>query len=500
MRRLFFVGLMITAMGPFVSGQDVPDQLIYRGQMTTVAGQPVADGLVAMEFRIYDGAGGLIWGPQIFDSASAAPIHAESVSVVGGQFAVPLGRVDSNNASLEAALVGTDDLFLSIVVEGSELLPRQRILSSAFALKANRADRMGNERLALDRDSSEVMIQSGTDVVVADGNVLAEAGTVTAATLEGSGAGLTNLAAENFVDGTVDTARLPASFTVPGDIEAEGGFSGAGSLVTNIDARTITLDHLINARMPSAITVGGAVTASGGFAGDGSGLTNIDGNAIEGIVADSITVGALPNERLPTLIEPSILLTDQLNVGGTANPGTGNLSVAGRLGIGIATPSQRVHIKGITGSPNAVLYAPAYNYGTDVNRYAKLSIGSADQSIMAQTGRGLALNGHPVNFVGGDFSVDGGKPIVIEKYDMGVAGLMAVPGYPPADWTACIVGFRFDNGDIQENDTGSLVFSVYVLPTPTFYYLVAQYRAHNSVALRTVYVMFIKKKMSWDRR
>jgi hypothetical protein len=86
-------------------------------------------GTKKLEFNIYDAAtgGGNVWGPQVFSS----------VPVINGQFNVILGTTDTDGRSI-AGVFGTSQRFLGIEVNNSpEIAPRQQILSTPYAIKAD---------------------------------------------------------------------------------------------------------------------------------------------------------------------------------------------------------------------------------------------------------------------------------------------------------------------------------------------------------------------------
>jgi len=57
---LLFVGLITIAS---LSLAEIPQVISYQGKVTDAVGAPVADGIYAMRFRIYDdpNTGGLLW-------------------------------------------------------------------------------------------------------------------------------------------------------------------------------------------------------------------------------------------------------------------------------------------------------------------------------------------------------------------------------------------------------------------------------------------------------
>ena len=114
-----------------------PAYINYQGTLTDSAGQPMATGTYTLEFNIYDDATGtdpanLIWGPMIFDGATATG-HGASVTVINGRFNVILGPVDTSDRSIRDAFLG-DIRFIEIKVDGgAPILPRQQFLSTPYS-------------------------------------------------------------------------------------------------------------------------------------------------------------------------------------------------------------------------------------------------------------------------------------------------------------------------------------------------------------------------------
>ena len=125
----------------------VPERMHYQGYLTNAQGEAVhcpdalscPDQSFAVTFRLYDQAEG------------GDPIWVEthhSVSVVRGTFDVALGDVNP----LEAAKV-TDPAWIGVEINGAgEMSPRQRLVSSAFALRAGNAESADLANLADDSD------------------------------------------------------------------------------------------------------------------------------------------------------------------------------------------------------------------------------------------------------------------------------------------------------------------------------------------------------------
>ncbi|MDP6777683.1 MAG: hypothetical protein QGI83_13060 [Candidatus Latescibacteria bacterium] len=104
----------------------VPELLNYQGQIQTAL-DSVVTGTVRIDFAIYGASEG----------GSALWTETHSVEAIDGRFNVLLGGV----TAFPEGLFSGDDLYLSLTVEDDgELSPRQRIVSSAFAIRAAQAD------------------------------------------------------------------------------------------------------------------------------------------------------------------------------------------------------------------------------------------------------------------------------------------------------------------------------------------------------------------------
>lgn len=140
MKRLLFVICMFSlGFTMQVQGASVPKLINYQGSLLDAQGQPLPTADYTLEFSLYDSPASTnrIWGPQVFDGATD-PGHGAQVPVVQGYFNVILGPVDADATPRSLANAFTEaDRYLEITVNGGQpILPRQRILSTPYALKA----------------------------------------------------------------------------------------------------------------------------------------------------------------------------------------------------------------------------------------------------------------------------------------------------------------------------------------------------------------------------
>lgn len=121
---------ILTASLSWGQTSSVPSLVNYQGKLVDATGEGL-NGMRNLEFNVYDAPadGSNVWGRQAFTN----------VAVVGGQFNVILGTTDVHGRSIADAF-GGDGRYIGIKVnDGTELVPRQQILSAPFALQALKA-------------------------------------------------------------------------------------------------------------------------------------------------------------------------------------------------------------------------------------------------------------------------------------------------------------------------------------------------------------------------
>lgn len=128
--KVFILTLLLSAST--LSAGSIPPFINYQGKLTDAEGAPLPTADYALTFRIFDAAtGGTgVWGPQMFDGVTAQG-HGAKVPVVQGFFNVILGPVDTSGRSILDAFSG--DRYLQIDAGNGPILPRQKILTTAFA-------------------------------------------------------------------------------------------------------------------------------------------------------------------------------------------------------------------------------------------------------------------------------------------------------------------------------------------------------------------------------
>jgi hypothetical protein len=121
MRRALLVLLALQGWATFAQ---VPGLLNYQGRLTQ--GTNLVNGSVGLSLRLYAAPSG-----------GGGPLYEDSntVTVVDGLYATLLG--DQTNSGVFATALQQPDVWLEVVVDGVALVPRERLVSAAYALIAN---------------------------------------------------------------------------------------------------------------------------------------------------------------------------------------------------------------------------------------------------------------------------------------------------------------------------------------------------------------------------
>lgn len=149
MKRVILAGAILALAAAAARGQSVPQMVNYQGKLTDVDGVPLSTGTYTLEFNIYADAEtteSLIWGPLKFDGASNP-----QVVVIGGHFNVFLGPEDEEGDPIADAFTAPERYLGIRLTSGTEvidILPRQRLLSSPYAIQAKNANRAEGADLA----------------------------------------------------------------------------------------------------------------------------------------------------------------------------------------------------------------------------------------------------------------------------------------------------------------------------------------------------------------
>ena len=125
----------------------VPSLMNFQGRLAKPDGTPVTDGNHTVVFTLFDAqTGGTVkWTESL------------NITSRNGVFSVLLGSVTALNETVFAA-----DRWLEVKVDGATLTPRQKIVSNAFAFKANLANTVPNGSLTAAKFQGGVLTPGGT--------------------------------------------------------------------------------------------------------------------------------------------------------------------------------------------------------------------------------------------------------------------------------------------------------------------------------------------------
>lgn len=290
---LLLAGWLSWALGAHAA-LDVPQLLSYQGRLTDGSRITVDDGSYNMRFAIYSAASGgtCLWSADDTDTNSATidcPSNASggaiSVTVTDGIFTVLLGDTTSNaqNALPDTLFDDNATLFLGVTIgTDSEMTPRKRIASAAYALQAGDADLL--DSLDTDNDgctsacvpvtnsNGNLVLTGNPQSALISGGVLyinpasADANEMLLGVSVGGGTGVFGVDE----DGDVTAGSLLANIgSANAAIGTNASLSSTVSLGVSQNYSTATTSRLGN----FASTITGALNAGGIFTGVRSALT-----------------------------------------------------------------------------------------------------------------------------------------------------------------------------------------------------------------------------------
>ena len=260
MRRIGLLGILIAA-SPALAG--VPGVMTFVGALQR--GESPADGTFSAVFDLYEQADG---GSPVFTQAN------DSVAVVAGALIVDLGDDPTN--PLDADVLDSDGLFLSVTVDGTTFIPRIPLTSIAYADRVAIADDATTlQSLAVDgivalNTTGAGLVQTGGTFSLALNGVttdkIADAA-VTTDKIADDGIGRTALA-----DGSVTNAALAPAAVTTADLEDRS--------LTDADFRSgaINVDDLADNSISSANVESAGVAATAIGAGAASASSIVDGS------------------------------------------------------------------------------------------------------------------------------------------------------------------------------------------------------------------------------
>ncbi len=136
--RSFYQGIASVVLAFAACAQNVPPLINYQGRLANPDGSPFPTADYELSVSLYDApvAGRLLWGPQRFDNSAVGPGRGPRIPVVQGYFNLMLGPTDTNGMSLADALTNSACFVEVTVSNRPPILPRQRIISVPFAVRA----------------------------------------------------------------------------------------------------------------------------------------------------------------------------------------------------------------------------------------------------------------------------------------------------------------------------------------------------------------------------
>lgn len=307
-----------------VSVQAAPTEINYQGQLLDSAGNSLATGDYELRFSIYNGSGSgaaRLWGPQVFNGGGGVGLGPK-VPVVGGYFNVVLGPVDTSGTPLSTAF-SNPNCFLEITVgNNAPVLPRQKILSAPFALKA----------AALEGFLPDGNLQgtySGPLILSSSENRLTGSFT-------GSGSGLTALNAGQLLAGIVADERLSANVARRNQLN---DFVGSQRFLGNIGIGigSATALHPLSVGAQETLVVN---SPRGGFFNAGNSFLAMRNtvNDIETVIGSDTATGVIA-----TMTDHPLVFRAGNN-SGAGNTEYLRIARGGNVGIGVASPLEKLEL------------------------------------------------------------------------------------------------------------------------------------------------------------
>lgn len=376
---LFLTIAIISLLWSGVSSAAVPGTMIYQGRLTDTAGTPLS-ATISIAFSIYDVDTG---GTELWT-------ETQSVTVQNGIFTVTLGT----NTIIPSAIFSLSERYLGIKVgTDAEMSPRQKIHSSAFSFRSEKAEdaymlngqtaasfaatmhtHSGNEVTGKVSDSSLLNGLNSTQFMRADqdtsttGNLIVSGNVGIKTPSPGNALSVTGNAdisgsvftpkiaplpgdASSLTITTNDGNGVPGALTIKtGNTVSNGATTGDIILKTGNENWTATKSDGGYLRLygyPGSNAAGnallrggngwssaGKVTIQGGSAGwGGGGNAEIVGGTGTGAAGNVILNAGNSTNSGPGTIQMMISGTEHLRVSNTGNVGIGTTSPAQKLDV-----------------------------------------------------------------------------------------------------------------------------------------------------------------------
>ena len=347
----------------------VPQEINYQGYLTDAEGNPL-NGSVSMTFRLYDNltGGTLLWveGPS-------------SVTVKEGVFNVVLGSVEP----ITAEILGGDRYLGLTVGTDPEMVPRMKVTSGAYAIRAGYAERIAAGSVT----TSELSDTAVTETKIASGAVSNDK--LTSDSVTGSKVAAGTLTAEHLQDGAALAEVL--------DDDGEGSGLDADMLDGQDGSYYLNWSNITN--VPPGFADG--VDDAGLTEGSDYGRSGVSSTLYEGNTALSDKyVGKSGSQTITT---GTLTVNTPIGMGTEAVTGVKGFAQSATYGfgvLGVANGSEGYGVYGgATGLYGTGVYGEANNTGIGVNYGGYFTAsGSLGTGVY-----GEASSTEPVTNIGGHF-------------------------------------------------------------------------------------------------
>ena len=321
--------ISFTAVRAGAADASPPNKISYQGHLIDANGIPLGNANPRnfdVAFRIYDVAQGgtALWAEQ------------QTITVDKGYFSVLLGEgsviASEPRPALSALFVGASasDRYVGITVSGLaatpvEITPRLQLLPGPYSFLAENAG-------GLVTDNGQVLVNVATGTLQVSAPVQVD-GALTATSLAGNGALITQIDAGNVVSGTLNEARIGnlnaskiTTGTLTRPVNTSGDVTAGGNIFTTAG---MTANGVIHAGSGMRITGSHFMEFGSGISGKEVSAGKIGyGTFSSGNALDIVGAGTSGTTRRIKLW------------------GEGGIEVAGRIGLGTTTPSGKLHVQG----------------------------------------------------------------------------------------------------------------------------------------------------------
>jgi hypothetical protein len=336
-KTALFTALLCLAQSPLHAA--VPSLISYQGHVTDATGNIGESAPVnrTITFRIWNSATAI---------ADANRLYAEKmvVTINKGDFSVLLGQGTSTGETMTYStldsplLFNGSDVYLGITVDDgnsttvdAEITPRQRIVSSAFAMRSRVAESVDdaaitNGMLANNAvNTTQIVGNAVTTAKIADGNVttakILDGNVTTAKILDG------NVTTAKILDGTIATADIGAGVVTGAKIGTDTILAG------NIQAGAVGTSEILDGTVASADIADGTVASAdiapdtilaGNIAADAVGASEIAASAVgTSEIADGSVTGADLGSNTTTSVENLRIIRGTVRPDGVIVSGAG---------------------------------------------------------------------------------------------------------------------------------------------------------------------------------